>query len=777
MEDKYSSNVMNSGRLGPVGAPESRLTRYIVLLCVTKFLKALGIFESYDLLKVVHIVQFIFVLKLGSAFFLVLFQKPFSSGKSVTRRQWISIVKHALAGCIISLLWFFGLTLCGPLRTLLLFEHSDIVVISLLTVLFTGSGGGPSKTRGAAFFIIAVICLLLFDNDDLMAKIAEHPEGHHDSALTHFLYTGFSLLGVADHKGGVLLLVLALCFNVGFHTASRKLSLDIGGTKRLQALSHLVSVIILCPWVIVLTATTESKVESWSSLIMPFTTVIVSVMVLDFYVESICSVKMEASRCARYGSFLIIISALLLGNFWTHPITDQLRAMNKHGHGHHSTEHVLSGGVVVSAIFFMFSAHILSSASRKGQKGTLVGYSPEGTPLYNFMGDALQSTSSSLPRFIKDSLKQILEEYDSRQIFYFLCLNLAFTFVELFYGVWTNSLGLLSDGFHMLFDCSALVMGLIAALMTRWKATRIFSYGYGRVEILSGFINGLFLMVIAFFVFVEAVARIYDPPDINTDMLTPVSVGGLVVNLVGICAFSHAHSHGASRGGCPSHEHGHSHHGHGHSHGHGHGHSHGDHGHTRDHGHSHNHGHSHGGGMNANMRGVFLHVLADTLGSVGVIVSTILIRQFGWLIADPLCSLFISVLIFGSVIPLLKDACQVILLRIPPETEKGITMALEKISKTDGLISYRDPHFWRHSASVVAGTIHVQVMSDVVEQRIIQQVTSVLKDAGVNNLTIQVEKEAYFQHMSGLSTGFQDVLVMTKQMDTIKYYKDGTYIM
>lgn len=58
-----------------------------------------------------------------------------------------------------------------------------------------------------------------------------------------------------------------------------------------------------------------------------------------------------------------------------------------------------------------------------------------------------------------------------------LCMTQAFTFVELFYGVWTNSLGLISDGFHMLFDCSALVLGLFAALMTRWKATRIFSYG------------------------------------------------------------------------------------------------------------------------------------------------------------------------------------------------------------------------------------------------------------------------------------------------------------
>uniref|UniRef100_A0A8D0AAB7 Zinc transporter n=1 Tax=Sander lucioperca TaxID=283035 RepID=A0A8D0AAB7_SANLU len=720
-----------------------RLTRYIVLLVVTKVLKALGIFESYDILKVVHIVQFIFILKLGSAVILLFFQKPFSSGKAISKRQWIKLLKHAVFSCIISLLGFFGLTLCGPLRV------SYITVVEVSNMLFCCFVCDSAQTRGAALFIIAVICLLLFDNDDLMAKMAEHPEGHHDSALTHFLYTAIAFLGVADHKGGVVLLVASLCLKVGFHTASRKLSVEIGGAKRLYALDNLVSAVVLLPWVIVLSATTESKVESWSSLILPFGMIILSVMILEFYVEAICNTKMETPRCARYGAVALFLSALLLANFWTHPLTDQLRSMSKPAQ-QLSTEHVLSGGVIVSAVFFIMG-NILSSPSKKGQKGTLVGYSPEGTPLYNFMGDALQHTSQSLPRFIKDSLKQILEEYDSRQIFYFLCLNLAFTFVELFYGVWTNSLGLISDGFHMLFDCSALVLGLFAALMTRWKATRIFSYGYGRVEILSGFINGLFLMVIAFFVFVESVTRVLDPPNINTDMLTPVSVGGLLVNLVGICAFSHAHAHAHGGKGCSSNDHGHSHHGHSHSE-----HSHG------------GHGHSHG---------VFLHVLADTLGSVGVIISTILIRQFGWLIADPLCSLFIATLIFLSVIPLLKDACEVLLLRIPQENEKDLNSALEKIEKIEGVLSYRDPHFWRHSANMIAGTIHLQIMSDVVEQRIIQQVTAILKDAGVNNLSVQVEKEAYFQHMSGLSTGFQEVLAMTQQMESMKYLKDGTCIM
>lgn len=91
--------------------------------------------------------------------------------------------------------------------------------------------------------------------------------------------------------------------------------------------------------------------------------------------------------------------------------------------------------------------------------------------------------------------------------------------MEFFYGFVSGSLGLISDGFHMLFDCSALVMGLVASVMARWPASRHYSFGYGRVEVLSGFINALFLVVIALFIFLEALERLYDPPDINTNKL------------------------------------------------------------------------------------------------------------------------------------------------------------------------------------------------------------------------------------------------------------------
>jgi solute carrier family 30 (zinc transporter), member 5/7 len=229
----------------------------------------------------------------------------------------------------------------------------------------------------------------------------------------------------------------------------------------------------------------------------------------------------------------------------------------------------------------------------------------------------------------------------------------------------------------MLFDCSALVMGLFAAVISQWKPTRVYSYGFGRVEVLSGFINGLFLVIIALFVFIESVTRLFEPPEINTDRLLTVSFIGLIVNLFGIFAFSHAHHHGGAP--CPSSDNtsrkqqvNHSSHDHHHHHGHSH-----------DHNHGHSHEHSHSSSLstseNDNMRGVYLHVLADTLGSVGVIISSFLIQQFGWFIADPLCSMFIAIMIFLSVIPLLKHATNVLILRTPTDKENVYYLTLQKV--------------------------------------------------------------------------------------------------
>ncbi|KAJ4492656.1 cation efflux family-domain-containing protein [Lentinula edodes] len=481
-------------------------------------------------------------------------------------------------------------------------------------------------------------------------------------------------------------------------------------------------------------------------------------------------------------------------------------------------------------------------------------------------------------RLIRSYLKTILSNPESRKIFYFLLLNLCYMLVQMLYGIWTNSLGLISDAIHMAFDCMAIGVGLFASVMATWEPNETFTYGYGRIETLSGFANGIFLILISIFIVFEAVQRILDPPEMDTSQLLLVSSLGLAVNLFGMFAMGghhhhggHSHSHGHSHGNeghehshattpvpvsaVHSHSHSHSHisppssatdhHSHSHSHdyastshalAHSHSHSVDDHSHCSDeHGPSHgienhsnnhsegNHSHSHSPpasvvpdkqikrnflgpalhlnddlipdspltpsysfthdehyethhatahapnlhdhshapsheGHSHNMRGVFLHVMADTLGSVGVIISTLLIQFYGWTGFDPIASLFIAILIAASVIPLVLDTGKVLALDID-ERATDIHKALAELSTIEGLSSYSYPRFWPKDADSLIGSIHIQLAPSAATfdphgphsavrttyarlDRVIEKVDSMLRNRveGLEELTIQIEE-------------------------------------
>ena len=102
----------------------------------------------------------------------------------------------------------------------------------------------------------------------------------------------------------------------------------------------------------------------------------------------------------------------------------------------------------------------------------------------------------------------------------------------------------------MFFDCTALLAGLAASVISKWRSNDAFSYGYVRAEVLAGFVNGLFLIFTAFFIFSEGVERALEPPDVHHERLLPVSILGFIVNLIGIFVFQHGghgHSHGSGR--------------------------------------------------------------------------------------------------------------------------------------------------------------------------------------------------------------------------------------
>ncbi|VDL88891.1 unnamed protein product [Schistocephalus solidus] len=532
-----------------------------------------------------------------------------------------------------------------------------------------------------------------------------------------------------------MLLILATCFESGFHSFSRGLAADIGGAKRLHALSTCASVspliiLIFFGWIYgtVFIHNTSPDVRECFVISDSFLSV-TDIVVL--YLVSQFTFLLCLTRTSTLETDLNVghINGAMLG---------------------HSTRpsHYISTGVIFGMLSMIYASSLLNQPTVNAHERLLsrhfVGFSATGLPLYTTQPSSSSYTRDSvngLHRHAFAILKQVVADQASFRIFIFLCLNLSFTFVELFYGVWTNSLGLISDGFHMLFDCAALVMGLYASVVGRWKPDRIFSFGFHRAEILSGFVNSLALLIIAGSIAINALLRIQQPPDINTDRLMAVSVGGLLVNLVGIFALGHAHSHGG--GGT----HGHSHGGGTHSHSHGLGHNHS---HSALHGPSHDSDHcatvvkiphtSANGGLHSqhdneaceiaedaskdsNLRGVYLHVLADTLGSVGVIISSYFVANYGWNIADPICSLFISGAILYSALPLVVETIYVLALRAPNSFHPANPdRVIQKVLGLDSVLEVINPCIWKSTEDTVCCSLRVRLADEASEQLVLAQV-------------------------------------------------------
>lgn len=261
-------------------------------------------------------------------------------------------------------------------------------------------------------------------------------------------------------------------------------------------------------------------------------------------------------------------------------------------------------------------------------------------------------TSFLLARCRPGSLfHSILCERDSRRIAYFTCLNFGFMLVQAFYGWVSGSLGLLSDTVHMFFDCLALVIGLGAAVASKWPTSPEMPFGWGKLNVLAGFGNGIFLMLVSVEFIWEACEGIMEGTELrHVEELLVVSTLGFLVNMVGLFAFGHAH-----------------------------------------HGHDHDHDHSHG---NENMHGIYLHVAADAGGSLAVILSTILTLWKPWYLWDPLATIVIAILIFLAAVPLVRDSGNKLLLVIPDELEYTLKNALQELSGLRGVTGYAVPRFW-----------------------------------------------------------------------------------
>lgn len=257
-------------------------------------------------------------------------------------------------------------------------------------------------------------------------------------------------------------------------------------------------------------------------------------------------------------------------------------------------------------------------------------------------------------------------------------------FAEAIGGWFANSLALLADAGHMLTDVAALSLTLAAIWFGSRPATPKKTFGYYRLEILAAFVNGIALVLISFFVIFEAYERLNTPPEVKGMQLTLIAVGGLVVNLIAAFLLHGNHEH------------------------------------------------------DLNMRGAWLHVVGDALGSVAAIIAGVLILTFGWVWADAVCSLLISLIIIFGAWRLIKESVNVLLEGTPAHI--NLKAVEEAIRNTRNVADVHDLHVWTITSGMDALSVHVLHEKEVSSKKLLKAIREKLHDEfGIDHLTIQME--------------------------------------
>ncbi|KAF9543352.1 putative zinc transporter msc2 [Mortierella hygrophila] len=649
---------------------------HIAFLGIAKLVQAASAHFLREWIKLEHkpLGVVLFCILATAAVVLLAIERPWSRPAGMDTWKWNKIIVYgaALAGQMY--LWLWGLTTLSTLRVLMLTQYANIWMVAVLAALV----GKRSSSQTQYSFVVLGGVLACFILD-----ICYAPAGSHFITIASGYVAILASTQLSIYQRGV----------------ARRLSAEMGNNNTLHAVAIATAALVISPVALVqsMISTQSGGVYTHTPSWFVYLILGIGMFVLDFYVNQSISQRVVPLWHVLTGWPIVLASSCFTGIMVTKAMGANLLDF-------------LIAVVMLYGIHELLQAEAASNESRFD--------SEEGGRLHSNLpthGDSISYSSGSFTSGgVADLgiyIKAILADNDSKQIFYFLCLNLSFMFVQMLYGVWTNSLGLISDSIHMFFDCLALGVGLFASVMSKWNANRTFTYGYNRIETLSGFSNGIFLSLISIFIVIEAIERLVHPPEMNTHRLLLVSFLGFVVNMVGIFAFNHGHAHG---------------HSHGNDHGHG-------------------HGHDHGHGHNANMQGVFLHIMADTLGSVGVIISTLLIDWFGWTGFDPIASMFIAILIFLSVIPLIKDSAAVLMLEVPDSNLGSIEHALQEVTNVSGVASYSSARFWPNSPESMIGTIHIQVSGDqssdsMAIQHSVEQVL-LSNIHGLSQVAVQVEKE------------------------------------
>lgn len=285
---------------------------------------------------------------------------------------------------------------------------------------------------------------------------------------------------------------------------------------------------------------------------------------------------------------------------------------------------------------------------------------------------------------LKKDATTILKRRPSRRVLVVLCLTATYMIAEAVGGFLSNSLALLADAGHMLADVAALSVSLLAFLLAARPANHRATFGYYRAEVLGALFNGVVLLVVSFLIIKESAHRFFHPAEVEANLMIWVALGGLVINIIGLSLLHRDKE------------------------------------------------------KSINIRGAWLHVFSDTLGSVGVVVSGLLIHWFGWTLADPIASIAIAGLVSYSSIHLILETLHVLMEHTPAHIDPREVQ--KAILGVEGAARVHDLHIWTITSGKDALSVHVVASKTADYNDLLRKIEETLFSRfGIDHTTIQIE--------------------------------------
>ena len=271
----------------------------------------------------------------------------------------------------------------------------------------------------------------------------------------------------------------------------------------------------------------------------------------------------------------------------------------------------------------------------------------------------------------------------SRAFIIGIALNVAYVLAEGIAGLWFHSLGLLSDAGHNLTDVASLVLALVAFKLAGVTANRRYTYGYKKSTILISLLNALALGVVVVFIIIESVQKIIHPQPVQGQVISIVAAIGVVIN--GFTAYLFMKDQK----------------------------------------------------KDLNVKGAYLHMLADTLVSVGVVVSGIVIYFTGWYVIDPVIGLVVAIVIVFASWELLRDSLRLALDGVP--TQIDVEKVQKLMEQHDGVKEIHHLHIWAISTTQNALTAHILVDDIAGMEHTKEQLKAKLSEMGITHATLEFE--------------------------------------